>query len=113
MRFLPSDSKPVRRTALLSAVLVTVALAGPPIAAQAAAGTINLTAQGLRAAVSLLSAITLPPINTPQSIWQTGQPTNTKTTASTNIGLPGASVAGSGTVTATTGASGNGGRASA
>ncbi|MET0494297.1 MAG: hypothetical protein ABW000_14315 [Actinoplanes sp.] len=67
------------------AVLVAVALIGPPTAAQAAAGTINTTAQGLRVSVTLLGGITLP-INTPQATWQTGQAANTRSTLSAGAG---------------------------
>jgi large repetitive protein len=87
----------VRHTALLLAVLVAVALVGPPTAAQAAAGTINTTAQGLRVSVTLLGGITLP-INTPQATWQTGQAANTRSTGSAGAG---SNVLGAGAITAT------------
>ncbi|AGZ40499.1 hypothetical protein AFR_11050 [Actinoplanes friuliensis DSM 7358] len=98
----------MRSAALLLAVLVAVGLVGPPTAAQAAAGTINTTAQGVRAAITLLGGISLP-ITTPQSTWQTGQAANTRTTAS----IGGQNILGSGTVRAATGPSAGGGTASA
>ncbi len=93
-----------------AAVLLALALIGPPTAAQAAPATVSTTAQGLRTDLTLLGL----PVNlltTTQSTWQTGQLANTQQVA--NVGVP--NVLGTGAVTARTGpdSTSNGGTARA
>ncbi len=95
---------------VFAAVLLALALIGPPTAAQAAPATVSTTAQGLRTDLTLLGL----PVNlltTTQSTWQTGQAANTQQVA--NIGVP--NVLGTGAITARTGpdSTSNGGTARA
>ncbi|WP_306209841.1 choice-of-anchor P family protein, partial [Actinoplanes sp. RD1] len=77
-----------KRVALATATLLVVVLVGPPIAAYAAAGPINTTAQGVRATISLLSGglpLTLA-LPSPARTWTTGQADSSGTTAGATLG---------------------------
>lgn len=97
---------------MVTSVLLVVGLVGPPQSARAAAGAIVTSAQGVRASLSLLSAVNLP-LNTSQSTWQTGQPVSNTTTANANLPVLGTQVLGTGAVTTTAGPATGGGTAGA
>ncbi|AGL15758.1 Putative membrane protein [Actinoplanes sp. N902-109] len=91
-----------------AAVLLAMALVGPPTAAQAAIANVSATAQGLRVNVTLAG---LPIVNpsTAQSTWQTGQAANNQNVANVNS----AGLLSTGAVSASTGPDGEGGKAAA
>ncbi|MFI5933595.1 hypothetical protein [Actinoplanes sp. NPDC051494] len=105
--FRDDKSGQTRRTAVFTAVLLALALVGPPSAAKAAPVDVRTTAQGLRSNLTLVVPIN--GLTTTQSTWQQGQAVNTQDTA--NVGVPG--VLSTGTITASSGPDGDGGKSSA
>ncbi|AGL17970.1 Putative membrane protein [Actinoplanes sp. N902-109] len=103
----------MKKVALVIATLLVVALAGPPIAAYAAVGPINTTAQGARISVNVLGGLLPVTINLPDPArtWTTGGATSSASTLGAtvpgvlNLGAVNASagpVSGGGTATSGT-----------
>ncbi len=77
-----------KRVALAVATLLVVVLVGPPIAAYAAVGPVNTTAQGIRATINLLAGglpLTLALPN-PARTWTTGQADSSGNTLGATLG---------------------------